>query len=357
MDATSFVVKPDTSPERLDFYRRLDRVDTAPLWEVLNRLVTPTPQSGIVPAAWRYDDLRPLLMDAGRLLTVQEAERRVLVLENPAIRGASQITKSLYAGLQLILPGEIAPSHRHVASALRFIIEGDGGGYTAVDGERTRMYTGDFVLTPSWTYHDHGNLGSSPVVWLDVLDVPIVNTFESSFAEHHPQQTQPVSRAEGDALVRYGANMVPVDYTPASRTTASPIFSYPYSRSRAALEQMERNGVIDPHHGVKLQYANPATGGYPMPTIAAFLQLLPKGFATKPYRSTDSTIYSVVEGRGRARVGSTVLTWGPKDIFVVPSWQAVTLEASEETVLFSASDRAAQKALGLWREDRAVEGG
>ena len=110
MDATSFVVKPDTSPERLDFYRRLDRVDTAPLWEVLNRLVTPTPQSGIVPAAWRYDDLRPLLMDAGRLLTVQEAERRVLVLENPAIRGASQITKSLYAGLQLILP-EIGRAH------------------------------------------------------------------------------------------------------------------------------------------------------------------------------------------------------------------------------------------------------
>ena len=151
----------------------------------------PRPQTR--PTHWRYETLRPLLMRAGELTPMEKAERRVLVLENPAIRGASQITKSLYAGLQLILPGEIAPSHRHVASALRFIIEGDGGGYTAVDGERTRMYTGDFVLTPSWTYHDHGNLGTSPVVWLDVLDVPIVNTFESSFAEHHPQQTQPVS--------------------------------------------------------------------------------------------------------------------------------------------------------------------
>jgi gentisate 1,2-dioxygenase len=291
-------------------------------------------------------------MEAGRLLTVQEAERRVLVLENPGIRGMSQITQSLYAGLQLIQPGEVAPSHRHAASALRFIVEGDGGGYTAVDGERTAMQTGDFVLTPSWTFHDHGNLGSTPVIWMDVLDVPIVNIFDTSFAEHHPQETQPVARKDGDALMRYGANMLPVEYKPArGGTSPSPVFNYPYSRTREALRQLYKNGPVDPHHGVKLQYVNPATGGYPMPTIAAFLQLLPKGFAGTPYRSTDSTIYSVVEGRGTSRVGSKALAWGPKDIFVVPSWQPVSHEASEEAVLFSASDRAAQKALGLWREE------
>jgi len=116
-----------------------------------------------------------------------------------------------------------------------------------------------------------------------------------------------------------------------------------------------RNGPVNPHHGIKLQYVNPATGGYPMPTIAAFLQLLPKGFAGKAYRSTDSTIYCVVEGHGRSRIGSTTLTWAPRDIFVVPSWQPVAHEASDQAVLFSASDRAAQKALGLWREDTNVE--
>jgi gentisate 1,2-dioxygenase len=326
-------------------------VHTAPLWEVLNRLVTPQPQPAIVPALWKYDDVRALLMEAGGLLTVQEAERRVLVLENPGIRGVSQITQSLYAGLQLIQPGEVAASHRHAASALRFIVEGDGGGYTAVDGERTSMRTGDFVLTPAWMFHDHGNLGSTPVIWLDVLDVPIVNLFDASFADHHPQETQPVSRKEGDALARYGANMLPVGYRSDRRGAPSPIFAYPYSRSREALEQLYRNGGVDAHHGVKLQYANPATGGYPMPTIAAFLQMLPKGFSTKPHRSTDSTIYSVVEGRGRSRVGSTTLEWGPRDIFVVPSWQVVTHEASEQAVIFSASDRAAQQALGLWREE------
>src|SRR5215216_3213247 len=287
-ETASFVVKPQTSPERQAFYERLDRVHTAPLWEVLNRLVTPEPKPAIVPAFWKYDDVRALLMEAGRLLTVQEAERRVLVLENPGIRGMSQITQSLYAGLQLIQPGENAPSHRHAASALRFIVEGDGGGYTAVDGERTFMRTGDFVLTPSWTFHDHGNPGQSDVIWMDVLDVPIVNMFETSFAEHLGEDTQPVIRPEGDALARYGANMLPVDYTP--RGLSSPVFNYPYSRSLAALHQLYKSGPVDPCHGVKLTYVNPVTGGPPMPTIAAFLQLLPKGFTGQAYRSTDSTI-------------------------------------------------------------------
>jgi gentisate 1,2-dioxygenase len=191
---------------------------------------------------------------------------------------------------------------------------------------------------------------------MDVLDLPIVNMFDTSFAEHHPQETQPAARKDGDALARYGANMLPVEYTrPRGERSPSPVFNYPYSRSREALQQVYENGPVDPHHGVKLQYVNPASGGYPLTTIAAFLQLLPKGFAGKAYRSTDSTIYNVVEGRGTTRIGSETFTWGPRDIFVVPSWQPVSHQPSEEAVLFSASDRAAQKALGIWREDLHVD--
>jgi gentisate 1,2-dioxygenase len=143
-----------------------------------------------------------------------------------------------------------------------------------------------------------------------------------------------------------------VEYKPPrGATSPSPVFNYPYSRSREALQQLSSNSPVDPHHGFKLQYVNPASGGYPLITIAAFLQLLPKGFAGQAYRSTDSTIYNVVEGRGTSRIGSQTFTWGPRDIFVVPSWQPVSHEAGEDAVLFSASDRAAQKALGLWRED------
>ena len=145
--------------------------------------MTRTPVTPALPANWDYDNVvRPYLMQAGGLITAKEAERRVLILENPGLRGQTCITHSLFAGLQLIMPGEVAPAHRHTQSALRFIIEGSGA-YTAVEGERTLMQPGDFVITPSWTWHDHGNDTDRPMVWLDGLDIPIVRLFDASFAE------------------------------------------------------------------------------------------------------------------------------------------------------------------------------
>jgi len=333
--------------ERADFYRRIDRENLTPLWESLAQLVPPEPRTACVPALWRYAAVRPHLMEAGRLITAQQAERRVLVMENPGLRGASCITRSLYAGMQLILPGEVAPSHRHTQSALRFVVEGEGA-YTAVDGERTAMRPGDFIITPSWTFHDHGNPGDAPVVWLDGLDIPMVAFFDAGFAERYSEPSQPLTRPEGDALRRYGENLLPLEHT--ARTGTTPLLAYPYARSRATLEALRTQSPVHPCHGLKMQYANPATGGYPMPTIAAYLQLLPRGFAGQAYRSTDGTVYCVVEGRGRSRVGDRVFDWEPKDVFVVPSWCRVAHQATDEAVLFSFSDRPVQKALGLWRE-------
>jgi gentisate 1,2-dioxygenase len=300
------------------------------------------------PVLWRYDELRPLLMEAGRLLTAEEAERRVLVLENPGLAGRSQATGSLYAGLQLILPGEIARCHRHVASALRLILEGHGA-YTTVEGERTTMAPGDFILTPSWTWHDHGNPGGEPVVWLDGLDVPIVNLFDTSFAGHPPPEAAPRHVEEGTSRARFGAGLLPVDYAPSSRS--SPVFAYPYARTREVLDVQRRAGEPHPSHGFKMRFINPVTGGHPMPTIAAFMQLLPSGFHGARYRATDATVYAAVEGTGVTMVGETRYEWGPRDVFVVPSWMPVSHEAQGEAVLFSMSDRAAQQALGLWREE------
>ncbi len=294
MDHAAFYVKPKSSPEREEFNARLGKKNAAPLWNVLGAIVPPEPQPAAIPAIWKYEDLRPLLMEAGRLITAKEAERRVLMLENPGLQGASRITQSLYAGLQLILPGEVAPSHRHTASALRLVVEGEGA-YTAVDGERATMRPGDLILTPSWTFHDHGNPGQTPVVWMDGLDIPIVNTFDASFAEHHPSETQPVTRQEGDGLSRFGENLLPLEFS--TDRKSSPLFRYPYARSRETLERMHRNGPLHPCHGVKMQFVNPATGGYPMPTIGAFLQLLPAGFHGALSRSTDATVYYVIEGQ------------------------------------------------------------
>ena len=186
-------------------------------------------------------------------------------------------------------------------------------------------------------------------MWMDGLDFPIVNMLDTAFAEQYPEEIQPVTKREGDALLRYGTNMLPIEHKPGRQS--SPIFNYPYSRTREALDGMYRNGPLHPCHGIKMQYVDPSTGGYPMPTIAAFIQLLPAGFAGSAYRATDGTVYCVVEGRGESRVGDSVFEWEPHDIFVVPSWSRVSHHADKEAVLFSYSDRPVQKALGLWREE------
>jgi len=341
-------LKPETSAERREYYHRLELKHAAPLWEVLGDLIPSQPRPPASPALWRYQEMRALLLEAGSLITAKEAERRVLILENPSMTGTSLITQSVYAGLQLVDPGETTTTHRHVTAALRFVIESDRG-YTAVDGERTTMHPGDFVITPSWTYHDHGNPGDTPVIWLDGLDIPIVNLLGASFAEPHPRGLQPMTRKEGDASARYSQNLLPVDYTPGRSTT--PVFNYPYARSREALDWLYRNSPLDACHGIKMQYSNPATGGSPMPTIGAFLQLLPAGFRGSAYRSTDATVYCAAEGAGTSRIGGTAFEWRKNDVFVVPSWCPVSHQAIGEAVLFSFSDRPVHKALGLWREE------
>ena len=146
--------------------------------------------------------------------------------------------------------------------------------------------------------------------WLDGLDIPLIQMLDASFVERLEEDEQPIGKPEGDSLARYGANLLPVDER--GRPATSPIFSYPYDRTREALRQLEKAGSYDPCHGIKMRYTNPITGDHAMPTMGTFIQLLPKGFKTSRYRATDATVYAVAEGRGRTRVGEDVLDWGPQ---------------------------------------------
>jgi len=334
-----------TNPRREQLSQDIAQLHMKPLWERVMRLA---PGTAAVPATWRWAEVQPHLMRSAELITTQEAERRVLMLENPALKGSTFATTTLYAGLQIILPGEIARTHRHAPNALRLIVDGRGA-YTAVEGERVMMQPGDFVTTPNWAWHDHGNLGSEPVVWLDGLDTAFANLFGAHFREDYPQEKQPLARPDGDATARYGANLLPVDYRPAG--TASPLLSYPYARTREALEKLAQGGDPHPAHGHKLRYVNPATGGHAFPTMAVFMQWLPKGFSGRRHRSTDGAVYCVVEGRGSAAIGDARWDFAPHDVFVVPSWTFHQFTAETDCVLFSYSDRAAQEALGFWREE------
>lgn len=338
---------------REEFYGRLAERQLAPLWEVIRKLLGREPTTEALPHVWHYDSVRPLLLEAGKLISAEEAERRVLILENPGFAGRSSITETLYAGLQLILPGEVAVAHRHSPAAIRFVVEGSGA-YTAVDGERLVMEPGDFVITPSWTWHDHAHAGDGPMIWLDVLDVPLVRFLGPRFSEDYPESRHPETRRSGDSEARYGVNMRPV--RDSFERLHSPVLRYPYTQTRPALEQLSRSDEVDEFFGVKLEYINPRSGEPAVPTISTFLQLLPDGFRSRRYRSTDASVYSVVEGHGRTIIGegeaATSLAWGPRDHFIVPCWQTHRHECEQQAILFSASDQGVQRKLGLWREDR-----
>jgi gentisate 1,2-dioxygenase len=312
-------------------------------------IITPTPKSACQPGIWHFDPIRARLLEAAQIISAAEAERRVLILENPGLRGQSKFTTSLYAGIQLVTPGEVAPAHRHSQSALRLVLESDGG-QTVVNGEPTEMRYGDFVITPHWQWHDHRNTSDAPIFWLDVLDIPIVQFFDASFAEGMNQDRQVLTAPGGDSLARFGDNMVPLGYE--RHSPASPIFNYPYERARDALERMRVRDAWDPCHGLKMRYVNPINGDWAMPTIGTCLQLLPKGFVTQTYRATDATGFTVLEGTGRSYIRGEVYEWRPRDTFVVPSWHDVVHEPDEDAVLFAYSDRPVQEKLGLFREQR-----
>src|SRR5919197_1395117 len=203
--------KHNIEAAREEFYGRISKHDMAPLWKVMSSVVTKEPVTRCVPHVWHYDHVKSLVMESGGLITAEEALRRVLILENPALRGESRATNTLFAGIQMILPGEIAPAHRHVSSAIRFVLDGEGA-YTAVEGEKAFMSPGDFVITANWAPHDHGNPSKKPMLWLDVLDFPAVNFFEASFAENFYDEAtkmQKTTRGDGDSEAFYASGVLP----------------------------------------------------------------------------------------------------------------------------------------------------
>lgn len=337
-----------------DAYRKqLMELNVAPLWDVLKGMVPDSPRAKARPHAWQWSSMRPRLIEAGSAISAEEAERRVLMLGNPGIGGLPYATDTIYAGLQLILPGEVAPAHRHTQSALRFVLEGEGG-YTSVDGIRTEMMRGDFIITPSWTWHDHGNDGSGPVMWLDGLDVPLVTFLGAGFREEYEASNQFPRSGHADRVFdRYGNALLPLEHRHVGQT--SPIFNYPYARTREVLDRLARHSEMDPCHGVNVRYANPLTGGWAMPTIAASMRLIPKGHMTEFFQSVDGTVLVGMEGDPWVDIdGFGRFAVAANDVFAVPGWCRWRVSAGPDgdAVLFAYSDRPVYEKLGLYREKR-----
>jgi 1-hydroxy-2-naphthoate dioxygenase len=304
------------------------------------------PRSRIQPYIWKWDLVYRQLLRAGELVPLDGREgRRTLRLLNP---GQGFTTHTIHMSVQLVKPGEIAEAHRHTLAALRFVVQGSGA-YTSVEGERVPLHAGDLILTPQWTWHDHGNESGEPIVWLDGLDSPLVRALDAGFFEAYPEASQPVTRPEGWTLEQSGL-LRPARH---GGTATCPTAFYPWEIVSQQLERRAASDEGSPYDGVVLEYANPFTGGPTLPTIGCWLQLLQPGERTQRHRHTSSSIFYVVRGSGCTVVQDTRLEWSRGDVFVVPNWSWHSLEnrsASEDAVLFSMNDIPVYDAFGLYRE-------
>ncbi|WP_425044967.1 cupin domain-containing protein [Primorskyibacter sp. S87] len=327
-----------------DYRHALREAGVAPLWPMMRNVLphnAPNPVSHV--GHWSYANVRPLLLKAGDLTPVEKAERRVLVLSDPGRGlGAMQATASIYLGLQLLLPGEAAPAHRHTPSAARIVVEGEGG-FTVVDGERLPMKEGDLVLTPGGDWHDHGHDGDEPVVWLDALDLPLFVYLEGSYAIEGELQAQR-NRPDASAVEYAAPGMVP-SRTGGRGARRYPMMRYPWSAAEEALRAMARHGEV-----AELDYINPETGDAVLPALGFTAMMLKSGQTEQPPLRSCSSAFHVVRGSGRTVIDGIEVAWQEKDTFTAPIFAELVHEADEESFLIRIHDRPLQDKLGYYEE-------
>jgi len=337
-----------------ELYAELSDSDLQPLWR-LHGLLTPEPVVAARPYRWEGRTLRRLAERSGKLVGIDRGgDRRVLACANPGLAGAPYATSTLWAAVQYLGPGELAPAHRHTPAALRFVLSG-AGVWTLVDGDPLHMARGDLVLTPSRTFHEHHNPGDEPMTWMDVLDLPIVAALDAVFyedgcSEDVDARTDPSSVSE--RLYGAGAGLLPVDLpddldgsAPARRPYSS-LTAYRWEHTDLALRsQLEVTGRPQ----ATLRFTDPRSGADVLPTMRCEMTRVRAASRTSPTRQTGSRVATVLNGSGSVTIAEEVFALEPGDIFVVPSWSRSSLAADSELDVFTTSDAPVLEALGLFR--------
>ncbi len=321
---------------------QLEKKNLFGYWKVRASAQPPEP-----PYIWKWKDVREGLINAKDTIGLELAERRSLRLVNPNL-AVQSTSRNLQFSFSIIKPGEIAKAHRHNLAAIRFVVEGRGA-YTIVEGERFLMEEGDLILTPNWTWHDHINESEEPIIWLDGLDVPLIQTQNIVFFEQYEKDVQRITRNEGQSVQRL--QLAPTPAAPGNVRRGIP-FRYGWKESYGALKTMGEH-ESNPYDGNLLRYINPVNGGPTLATMSCEVQLIQAGKTTKTHRHASTALYHVFKGRGRTAVEDSYLEWEKGDCFVVPPWQWHRHETrtDEEAVLFSINDRPIMEALELYREE------
>jgi len=337
------------------FHQRMHAANMYGLWELASQM-TPQPQPKMVAHMWPWSILEPIITESTEAVPVGD-ERRALQLFNPGLGGRWATTNNLIAAVQVLLPGEVARAHRHTPTAIRFIIEGNGA-YTAIDGERVYMAPGDLILTPSWSWHDHGNETKERIVWMDGLDIPLIASLEAMFFQFYKEIQVPASRPANTSKSLYGEGQLSPTWVKESSKT-SPLLLYSWEQTAAALSAL-RDQQGSPFDGIALEYRHPQTGGPVMPTMGCRVQLLRPDEHTQAHRHTGSAVYHVVKGAGLSIIDGKQFNWRKGDILALPPWavhEHVNRSANEDAVLFSIHDTPVLEALGLFYEEGYQESG
>ena len=323
---------------------------------------------------WQWADYYPMLQRAAEIVDPHEAFRRSFMLSNPGLFPKPFTTPTLDGACSLYNPGETAPVHRHTPSASRFGLEGVGG-FSIVEGEKCTFGRGDLVLTTTGTWHDFGNDGDKEVVFMDMVNDPLCLALGGSFYDFDYTEVDPLSNSSEPVskLVQSvreplnhsqnlyaGGGIVPrfVSHERGSNPKASPMFLYRYEQTRETLERLHDYQGSE-YDGIIIEYVNPVNGEPAMPTMSFYMQLLRAGEHTAAHRHTAATVYCVVEGAGATQADDTRIEWNRNDIFVVPGWEwhEHINQETQDAVLFSVSDEAVFKKLGLHREQgRTADG-
>jgi gentisate 1,2-dioxygenase len=338
-----------------DFHTRMHAAHMYGLWELAS-LMTPRPEARAIPYIWRASLLDAMVREAGEVVPVGE-ERRALQLFNPGLDGRWATTTTMIAAVQLLLPGETARAHRHTPTAIRFIMAGEGA-YTAVDGERVYMAPGDLVLTPSWAWHDHGNETDTAVVWMDGLDVPLVQAVNAMFFQMYEVPQVPLSKPNNASAALHGHVSLRPTWVQ-ERRASSPLLVYSWQSTARSLTAL-REAPGDAYDGIALEYTHPQTGGPVLPTMACWIQMLRPGERLKAHRHTGSAVYYVVEGTGETIIDGCRFAWSKGDIVVLPSWalhEHANLSTRQPAIVFSIQDRPVLEALGLFRQEAYTDNG
>jgi len=311
-----------------ELYGKLDRVGMGPGWNKPTPSLWPAPRKTLVPAHWQYELARGALDAAGRLINTALAERRNLILVNPAEGNTYGTVRTLVAAYQMIMPGEWARAHRHTPNALRLILDAEPGTYTQVDGVNIAMAPGDVLLTPNWSTHGHGNQSKACAYWLDFLDVPLVQLLEPMFFE----------AAEDDSN---GAD--DSGPAPAEAATDQPfVFSLQDTLRRLGEAKPEPGGPF----GTQIELGHPA-----LATTALYMMRLAPGVRTAPYRTTANNIFAVVQGEGASTVDGERFEWRRGDVIAAPAWRPHWHEATDDAMLLRVTDEPVMQHFGWWREE------